>query len=698
MSKSVSSPLTFPFLIPAAPLDPAAVSARIVNLERRMFLSGRWALVLAWFFLLPAGALSGIIYSVYLAACLAYTLLLVFSGGPGRRVKAAGIMALLDYGLVSYLLAETGGISSPLQLLLPVLFFRNQLMFHGLSWAKLDAGMVLLAWLVPVKLNATWSELVWQPHGWAYLTVLGACAGLGTMLLSGVASPWSRSVQTSSRPAAAAGLPRPVAEPAQVRFLEEAPDWIFVLDGQGRFLYLNRRFETLFPGRSRDLCLGRPLPELAWPAEVSLLEELISACREQRKNQIGEVRFAAADAGLAQIRLHLKPWPLGRGQWGVLGVGHEVEFGPKAESDGRVKGEDRPALVPEEGRTEEAAGTLAAQLEETEAKLKLERFCTDQILAALEVGVAQMGPDFRLRDLRGPAREWFGPLERLRGMPCAGALWQNETGPCPDCPPAKAGENTGGWESCPAAGDKKFERRRLRLPGEYAGGGWLEVIRPVSEPPFSEQEVLAPPKPAAGGLVSRVAGGVAHEFNNIFSALSGFAILAEEDAGYVPELVQIVKEQGRRGEQLNTALLNLIRSKPGESAAFQLTPVLEETVWLAENLFRKQSLRLRFLPAHTPPVQADAGRLRHLLMHLLVRLSETLPKETELRLETRTNETAVEIIFSSDPPLASETLADLAAAAEIEPGREWSGEPELEAQTETGRILLRAPRARAGEI
>jgi C4-dicarboxylate-specific signal transduction histidine kinase len=205
------------------------------------------------------------------------------------------------------------------------------------------------------------------------------------------------------------------------------------------------------------------------------------------------------------------------------------------------------------------------------------------------------------------------------------------------------------------------------------------------------QEIVAAPKPDSWCLAGRVAGGLAHEFNNIFSAISGFAVLAEEDANYVRDLVQTAKEQSRRGERLNLSLLNLVRADYSSTQACEVTPILEELMLLMEHSFRKQGLRLRLLPAATPPVRVNPGRLRRALLQLLFAFSEAMPKEAELCIQTRSSGPAAEVLFSSSPPLASEQLAAIAASAGPETGSEWSGDDNLEVQPEAEQVLVRLP-------
>ena len=86
MGNTLSNHLTFPFQVKELPAERSAVEARIVFLERQVFLLGRWLFVLGAHFLLPAGRLHWVIYLGYAALCMIYTLGLLTSGRASRRI------------------------------------------------------------------------------------------------------------------------------------------------------------------------------------------------------------------------------------------------------------------------------------------------------------------------------------------------------------------------------------------------------------------------------------------------------------------------------------------------------------------------------------------------------------------------------------------------------------------------------------
>jgi PAS domain S-box-containing protein len=466
---------------------------------------------------------------------------------------------------------------------------------------------------------------------------------------------------------------------SRARLVEEAPDWIFLLDSSGRFLYLNGHFDSLFPGLKREQQVGRRLQELIWPPDVELAEDLIASALLQEKHPGGEVRFCQANGNISQLRLHLKPMILSQSGVGLLGVAQEVEFGPRVGifedqsfpgargkpekmSEAQQEQENQlQQLVRELNQAEKQAVRLTKEAEQAKEKLEQEMDQTDLLLSTLGTALVQIGPDFRLRSARGPAREWFGLSDRHLGLPCAGALWQNETGPCSGCTPPAAGVEPS-WEEFGSPSGKTFRRLRLFKAGNgSAEGGWLELIQPEPEIPApAEGKPAELPRQDALALAGRVAGTVAHEFNNIFSAIQGFAVLAEEDRSYVSDFVQTVKEQSRRGENLNQALLHLVQGCSSSEPSSELKQILEELSLLIERELNKMNVRLRPLLADTPAIQANPGALRRLLFGLFFQLAETMPKSSELIIQTRFNAEAAEVLLGSSPsPFLPERLEEV---------------------------------------
>jgi hypothetical protein len=111
---------------------------------------------------------------------------------------------------------------------------------------------------------------------------------------------------------------------------------------------------------------------------------------------------------------------------------------------------------------------------------------------------------------------------------------------------------------------------------------------------------------------------------------------------------------------LNQALLHLVQGCSSSEPSSELKQILEELILLIERELNKMNVRLRPLLADTPAIQANPGALRRLLFGLFFQLAETMPKSSELIIQTRFNAEAAEVLLGSSPsPFLPERLEEV---------------------------------------
>lgn len=127
-----------------------------------------------------------------------------------------------------------------------------------------------------------------------------------------------------------------------------------------------------------------------------------------------------------------------------------------------------------------------------------------------------------------------------------------------------------------------------------------------------------------------LAGGVAHDFNNILAAILGNARLALEDVRQEDpaaiSLQEIVKA-GDRARDLVRRILSFSRRQVLERRVIALASVVDESVRLLRaTLPRSVVLRVNCDP-DTPPVLADATQMHQVLLNLCTNAWQALPAE-----------------------------------------------------------------------
>ncbi len=177
----------------------------------------------------------------------------------------------------------------------------------------------------------------------------------------------------------------------------------------------------------------------------------------------------------------------------------------------------------------------------------------------------------------------------------------------------------------------------LRDP-QAASGPYVRVlcsIRDITDRRQLETQLAQGQKLQALG---QLAGGVAHDFNNVLQAVEGGASLIIRRAGdrdAVERLARIVLDATRRGSSITRRLLTLARRDELRSEAFDAGALLVDLrEVLAPTLGANISVRTD-VPADLPNVQADKGLIETALVNLATNARDAMPRGGTLALGAR---------------------------------------------------------------
>jgi two-component system, cell cycle sensor histidine kinase and response regulator CckA len=180
-------------------------------------------------------------------------------------------------------------------------------------------------------------------------------------------------------------------------------------------------------------------------------------------------------------------------------------------------------------------------------------------------------------------------------------------------------------------------------PSELAGKpAWLCVLRGLDD-------VLAPREGEQDRrlfeAVGRMAGGVAHDINNLLSVVLSFASLAASQlpaaSGTRDDLAEI-RGAAERASALTKQLLNLSRRTPATPKPLQLNDVVKRLDKLLRRLLDDE-LSLEFvLDPELDQVMADASQIERLLVQLVSEARHVSTKGSRLSIETRNMQLDVE--------------------------------------------------------
>jgi signal transduction histidine kinase len=173
------------------------------------------------------------------------------------------------------------------------------------------------------------------------------------------------------------------------------------------------------------------------------------------------------------------------------------------------------------------------------------------------------------------------------------------------------------------------DKRTMEL-NEVSG----ELSRQVRERKELESRFLTVQKLEAVGTL---AGGVAHEFNNLFMAITGYASLIQRRAepGHPNvEKAEKIRELVDTGSQSIQQLMGFARIGKFDPGPLNLNTVLRQNL----SIFSRSRKDLEIRTVYCPDlwrVRADRSQMEQVIMNLLLNASEAMPEAGCLHVETR---------------------------------------------------------------
>jgi two-component system cell cycle sensor histidine kinase/response regulator CckA len=135
--------------------------------------------------------------------------------------------------------------------------------------------------------------------------------------------------------------------------------------------------------------------------------------------------------------------------------------------------------------------------------------------------------------------------------------------------------------------------------------------------------------------IGRLAGGVAHDFNNILMAISSYAELLDkkltDDAArrYAGEIVKATD----RGSSLTEGLLTVSRKQVVSPKVLDLNALISEQIKMLTRLI-PENIELRFVAGNIGRVKADPSQMQQVLMNLIINARDAMANGGQLAIET----------------------------------------------------------------
>jgi len=417
--------------------------------------------------------------------------------------------------------------------------------------------------------------------------------------------------------------------------LEALPVAAFSTDASGRTTYANERWLELVGPASLGGCSEGWLQLVHPDDRARVVAEWSEALSRARPCEV-ELRHRRPGGGLGWLLLRATPWLDESGRLEGLAC-TLTDVGDSDATDAGRPGR-RLGAMPEgtlrrgaEGALRESEERYRALFDRSPLPMLVYDPATQGILEVNQAAIAHYGytrEEFLARtllDLRPPEEvERQRRTPRGSALPWLAGLWHHRT---------RDGKVI----------DVEIHSYEITLGGRSLR---IAVMSDVTERRNLEEQLRHAQKMEALG---RLAGGVAHDFNNLVTAILGYSTLLDQRVCDEParrDLAEI-RKAGERAAALTRQLLAFGRKQTLAPEIVDLNAVLGNVEELLRRLVG-EAISLRLSPgAGLGRVRVDPGQMEQVIVNLAVNARDAMEGGGELSLETLNLDVAPE---AEDPP------------------------------------------------
>ena len=139
--------------------------------------------------------------------------------------------------------------------------------------------------------------------------------------------------------------------------------------------------------------------------------------------------------------------------------------------------------------------------------------------------------------------------------------------------------------------------------------------------------------------VVRLAGGVAHDFNNMLTAIRGYSQMALREApseSPISSDLQVIQKAAKRAADLTDQLLTFSRHQVIEPKVIDLNDLIINLAKMLRGLIGEDIELVILSATNLEPVKVDPGQIEQVLMNLAVNARDAMPKGGNLPLRRPT--------------------------------------------------------------
>ncbi|RJQ77490.1 MAG: PAS domain S-box protein [Desulfobacteraceae bacterium] len=272
-------------------------------------------------------------------------------------------------------------------------------------------------------------------------------------------------------------------------------------------------------------------------------------------------------------------------------------------------------------------------LGESEAKRR-------SILDNISIGVALISPQMQVLELNQQLREWFPAIDIAQGPICYRAFNDPPLeAACVNCPTVKTLQDGAVHEMAfqnPRAGATR-NYRIVSSPVRNAAGeiaAAIELIEDITERLSLESQFRQAQKLES---VGRLAGGVAHDYNNMLSLILGYAELAlgkVNPSEPVHDDLREILNAAKRSAEVTRQLLAFARKQTIAPKLIDLNDTVEGILRMLRRLIG-EDIELTWLPgANLGPIMMDPSQLDQIMANLCVNARDAIADVGKITIQT----------------------------------------------------------------
>jgi two-component system cell cycle sensor histidine kinase/response regulator CckA len=178
---------------------------------------------------------------------------------------------------------------------------------------------------------------------------------------------------------------------------------------------------------------------------------------------------------------------------------------------------------------------------------------------------------------------------------------------------------------------------------EYEGKpALLAVVRDISEKVKAEEMLKEKEKQLQQALkmeaIGKLAGGVAHDFNNILTGIIGYADMLKENDTLDRdrlEMVDEIRKAADRAAALTHQLLAFSRKQVLQPKTLSLNTLIADLEGMLKRIIGEDVDLLTFMDPRLGLVRADPGQVEQVVMNLCVNARDAMPDGGRITIETK---------------------------------------------------------------